>query len=160
MSSLRGRIKSMVDAQDLLSQSQWRGVSLADLVRAELKPYATGANTQLDGPVVHLTTDATHGVAMVIHELTTNAAKYGALSQSGGHVSVRWTLTNEQSSAMKLRIQWDEAGGPEVAMPIRQGYGSSVIRDLIAYELGGRVDLEFAPHDVRCFIELPTRCVL
>jgi two-component sensor histidine kinase len=160
VSSLRGRIKSMADAQDLLSQSQWRGVSLADLVRAELKPYATGANTQVDGPVVHLTTDATHGVAMVIHELATNAVKYGALSRPGGRVSVRWTLTTEQSPTMKLRIQWDEAGGPEVAMPDRQGFGSSVIRDLIAYELGGRVDLKFAPHGVRCMIELPAQCVL
>jgi two-component sensor histidine kinase len=157
VSSLRSRIKSMADAQELLSQSQWRGVSLADLVRAELEPYTTATNTQIDGPLVYLTTDATHGVAMVVHELTTNAAKYGALSRPGGRVSVRWTRTPE---AMKLMIQWDEVGGPEVAMPDRQGYGSSVIRDLLAYELGGTVDLKFAPSGVHCTIELPARCIL
>jgi two-component sensor histidine kinase len=150
----------MADTQDLLSRSQWRGVNLADVVRAELEPYATATNTQLDGHLVYLTTDATHAVAMVVHELTTNAAKYGALSRPGGRVCVRWTLRPEQSPTMKLRFQWEETGGPEVAMPDRQGYGSSVIRDLLAYELGGTVDLKFAPHGVRCTIELPARCIL
>jgi two-component sensor histidine kinase len=160
VSSLRGRIKSMADTQALLSQSRWRGVSLANLVRAELEPYATSANTKLDGPVVYLTTDATHGVAMVVHELTTNAAKYGALSRPGGHVSVQWTITPLQSQTMKLRIEWNESGGPEVAEPDRDGYGSSVIRELLVHELGGRVDLAFAPKGVRCTIELPARCIL
>jgi two-component sensor histidine kinase len=75
---------------------------------------------------------------MVFHELATNAAKYGALSQEGGHVSVRWTLTAEHSQAAMLKIEWDETGGPEVSLPVRQGYGSSVIGDLLPYELGGR----------------------
>ena len=157
VSSLRGRIKSMAGAQALLSQSSWRGVSLTDLVRAELEPYATGSNTRLDGPAVYLAPDATHVLAMVMHELTTNAAKYGALSQPGGKVSVRWTLSAENSQAATLKIEWDETGGPKVAVPARQGYGSSVIRDLLDYELGGRVDLVFAPDGVRCTIELPAR---
>jgi two-component sensor histidine kinase len=153
--SLRGRIRSMASTQSLLSQSRWRGVSLANLIRAELSPFATGTNTSLEGPAVYLAATASHAVAMVLHELATNAAKYGALSQRGGHVSVRWTLTGEHTPAAKLRIEWKETGGPEVALPARQGYGSSVIRDLLAHELGGRVDLVFAADGVRCTIEIP-----
>src|SRR5215472_7916330 len=83
-------------------------------------------------------------------ELATNAAKYGALSQPGGHVSVRWTQTADM-----LRIEWKETGGPPVVAPARQGYGSTVIRDLLTYEIGGRVDLAFESDGVRCTIELP-----
>jgi len=158
-SSLLDRVKSMADTQALLSRSRWRGVSLIDLVRGELEPYATGTNTKLAGPAVYLSPEATHGVAMVIHELTTNAAKYGALSQPGGQVSVRWTLTPEQSPSVMLKVQWVESGGPEVKMPARQGYGSSVITDLLAYELGGRADRVFAPSGLHCTIELPARSI-
>ena len=125
------------------------------MIRAELDPYATASNTNLDGPAVYLTAEATHAVAMVMHELATNAAKYGALSRPDGKVSVRWLLTPKVSQGAALKIQWDETGGPEVAIPDRQGYGSGVIRDLLTYELGGKVDLTFARHGVRCSIELP-----
>ena len=153
--SLRGRIQSMASTQTLLSQSRWRGVSLADLIRAELSPYATSTNTSVEGPAVYLTPTASHAVAMVIHELVTNAAKYGALSQPGGRVSVQWTLTTEHTRAARLRIEWKETGGPRVSPPTRLGYGSSVIRDLLAYGLGGRVDLLFEADGVRCTIEIP-----
>jgi two-component sensor histidine kinase len=92
---------------------------------------------------------------MVFHELATNAAKYGALSREAGSVSVRWTLPAEHTSGALLRIQWQETGGPEVAVPARKGYGTRVIRDLLVYGHGGRVDLDFAASGVRCTIELP-----
>jgi two-component sensor histidine kinase len=155
VSSLRSRIQSMAGTQTLLGQSQWGNANLADLVRNELRPYAAGTNTSVDGPAVYLTANAAHAIAMVLHELATNAAKYGALSQSGGRVSVRWTQTVDNSSAPILRIEWKETGGPEVTAPAREGYGSSVIRDLLAYEMAGRVDLVFEADGVRCIIELP-----
>jgi two-component sensor histidine kinase len=155
VSSLRGRIQSMSGTQNLLSQSQRQGVSLASLIRAELEPYATGTNTNFDGPTLYLATTATHAVAMVIHELTTNAAKYGALSQANGTVSVRWTLTAKDLPGAVLTIEWYESGGPKVATPARQGYGIGVIRDLLYYEFGGRVDHVFAMDGVRCTIKLP-----
>lgn len=105
--------------QNLLSESHWRGVSLANLIRAELHPYATSTNTTIEGPAVSLTQTASHAVAMVFHELSTNAAKYGAFSQSGGHVSVRWALA-EHAPAATLWIEWQETGGPEVVVPARQ----------------------------------------
>jgi two-component sensor histidine kinase len=160
ISSLRGRIQSMAGAQALLSESRWRGVNVASLTQAELAPYVTATNTRLHGPAVYLTPDATHAVAMVMHELATNAAKYGALSRPGGVVSVQWTLPSKPAEGPALQIEWDEIGGPEVANPQRQGYGSSVIRDLLTYELGGRADLMFAPRGVRCRIELPVWSIL
>jgi len=103
----------------------------------------TTTNAILDGPEVLLTPNATHGVARVLHELATNAAKYGALSQQGSRLSVRWTVVDKHSAAAMLRIQWEEAGGPKVVPPARQGYGSSVIRDLLSFELDGSVELVF-----------------
>ena len=153
LSSLRGRIHSIARIQNLMEQSRSRSTSLADLVRTELRPYATATNTDVDGPAVNLAPAASHAVAMVLHELTTNAAKYGALSRSGGHVSVQWRLT--RGSSPMLRIEWKETGGPQVAAPTREGYGSSVIRDLLGYELRGRTDLVFAADGVRCRIEFP-----
>jgi two-component sensor histidine kinase len=153
LSSLRGRIQSMARTQTLLGQSTTQSISLADLVRTEVGPYATASNTEIHGPAVYLLSAASHAVAMVLHELATNAAKYGALSQPGGHVSVQWRQTSDPSPM--LRIEWKETGGPQVAAPAREGYGSSVIRDLLAYELGGRADLVFAFDGVRCTIELP-----
>jgi two-component sensor histidine kinase len=155
VASLRGRIRSIAGTQNLLSASHWRGVDLANLVRAELEPYTSGTNTGVEGPPVYLTPTASNALAMVLHELATNAAKYGALSQEAGSVSVRWTLPAENTCGAMLWIEWQEAGGPEVAVPVRKGYGTSVIRDLLGYGLGARVDLIFAASGVRCTIELP-----
>jgi len=155
LSSLRGRLQSIADTQSLLSRSRWKGVSIADLIGAELGPYTTRSNTSIEGPAIHLVPNASHAVGMVIHELTTNAAKYGALARPGGQVTVRWTLTAKDTPAARLKIEWNEAGGPTVTVPTRQGYGSSVINDLLTYEFGGRVDLTFATDGLRCTIELP-----
>src|SRR5215510_5174601 len=149
VSSVRDRIQAMTATQTLLDQSR-RSVSVADLVRTELRPYVTRTNSSVDGPGADLLPAASHALAMVLHELATNAAKYGALSRAGGHVSVRWRQTADM-----LRIEWKETGGPRVVAPVRQGYGSTVIRDLLTYEVGGRVDLEFEQDGVRCTIHLP-----
>jgi len=89
----------------------------------------------------------------VLHELTTNAAKYGALSRPRGRVCVRWQRLAHEGVPIKLRLEWLEQGGPRVAPPTDPGYGTSVIRDLIPYELGGSVELDFPPTGVCCRIE-------
>ena len=142
------RIRSMADAQALLSKSHWQGVSLDDLVRQELAPYVTAENTVAEGPYVELTAAATQTMAMVLHELATNAAKYGALSTPLGSVSVRWDLRSNGHEPAQLKLQWREEGGPVVTKPAQQGYGTSVIRELIPYELGGTVDLEYRQNGV------------
>jgi len=113
------------------------------------------SNTLIVGPDVVLSTEATQALAMVLHELVTNAAKYGALSNSHGRVSVRWRWRPNGSPRSRLALEWHETGGPLVVVPNECGYGMSVVRDLIPYELGGVVDLAFAPEGVRCRLEIP-----
>jgi PAS domain S-box-containing protein len=157
ISALDNRIQSMADAHALLSRSRWQGVSLTDLVRHQLAPYATADNTTVGGPDVALTAEATEAVAMVLHELVTNAAKYGALATPHGHVSVSWHQPTCASSSARLVCEWQETGGPPVVVPSEFGFGASVIRDLIPYELGGAVDLDFAAAGLRCRIEIPLK---
>jgi PAS domain S-box-containing protein len=151
--ALDSRLQSMAEAHSLLSRNRWQGVSLADLVGQELAPYATVGNTIVVGPHVLLTAAATQALAMVFHELTTNAAKYGALSTPQGRVSVRWHQVSIGGVATRLRLRWQEEGGPAVSSTAQPGYGTSVIRDLIPYELGGVVDLSFGAGGVRCTID-------
>jgi len=152
---LEGRIHSMADTHSLLSRGRWQGVGLVDVVRHELAPYAKAGNTLVDGPDVVMTADATQVVAMVVHELVTNAAKYGALSTLNGKVSVHWDRRFNGNPEPELWIEWQENGGPPAVIPTREGYGSSVIRNLIPYELGGTVDLAYTTSGVRCKIEIP-----
>jgi len=104
---------------------------------------------------VLLPEEATQALAMVLHELVTNSAKYGALSTPQGQVCVRWSCCPNGSSQSVLTIQWQETGGPPVRAPTRRGYGTSVICELIPYELGGKVDIDYPSDGVQCRIEFP-----
>jgi two-component sensor histidine kinase len=128
---------------------------VAELVRRELAPYATSGNTEIDGPEVTLRAEAGQVIAMVLHELATNAAKYGALSTQDGRVSIRWRQQPNGHPRSYLVLEWREAGGPAVVASQDSGFGTRTIRDLIPYELGGAVDLSLAPEGVRCRMELP-----
>jgi PAS domain S-box-containing protein len=152
--ALEGRLRSMAATHELLGNRWWQGVSLTELVRREVAPYAVRNNTEISGPEVVLRAEAGQAMAMVLHELATNAAKYGALSTKKGHVSIRWDrrLNGLPSS---LILEWQEIGGPPVSAPSNSNYGTSTIRDLIPYEFGGTVDLAFAPKGVLCRIQVP-----
>jgi two-component sensor histidine kinase len=152
--SLDGRIRSMAAAHALLSQSRWSGVDLADLIRRQLAPYATEANTAVSGPEVTLTSTQTQALAMVVHELVTNAVKYGALSSPDGRVLVSWDRTAADAAAI-LTITWRELGGPPITAPVQSSYGSNLIRHLIPHELRGTVELIFPSDGARCKIEFP-----
>jgi two-component sensor histidine kinase len=145
----------MAATHELLSCRQWQGISVRELVRRELAPYMTGSNTDLDGPDLTLRPEVGQAVSMVLHELTTNAAKHGALSSDGGRVSVRWFLTDNGQARDSVCVEWQEAGGPVVRTPERSGYGMEVIRGLVPYELDGAVDLTFAPGGARCVLTVP-----
>jgi two-component sensor histidine kinase len=153
--ALDGRIHSMAAAHSLLSQSRWQGVGLADLARDQLAPYATDANAKIDGPNIVLTAAATQSLAMVLHELVTNAAKYGALSAPDGQVSVSWERFSGEGEPPKLIMIWRETGGPLAAAPLESGFGTNLIRDLIPHELGGTVDLAFGAEGLCCTVEVP-----
>jgi two-component sensor histidine kinase len=155
--ALDDRIQSMADTHALLSQSRWHGVDLADLVRRQLAPYTTKTNTVINGPDITLSATATQAVGMVVHELVTNAVKYGALSHPHGRVSVSWDYRPCQDAAGRLAIAWREAGGPPPEAPSSSSYGTNLIRGLIPRELGGAVDLAFPPEGVRCDIDILIR---
>jgi two-component sensor histidine kinase len=154
VAGLDQRIRSLARTHELLSGSQWDGVSLADIVCRELAPYATD-HAEIGGPDVTLRAEAAQAIGMVLHELATNAAKYGAFSKPGGRLLLQWRwLLN--GSRGRLAIEWQELGGPPVVKPNRCGYGASTIRELIPFELGGTVDLAFASSGLQCQLEIPT----
>jgi len=153
--ALDGRVRSMARTHELLSASRWQGISVAELVRRELAPYATSGNTEIIGPEVILRAEAGQVIAMVLHELATNAAKYGALSTHTGRVLIRWRQWSNGYPRSHLLLEWREVGGPAVVAPENTGFGTHTIRDLIPYEFGGTVDLVFAPTGVLCRLELP-----
>lgn len=152
--SLRGRVQSTAAAHTLLSESRWRGVGLDDVVRTELAPYTTSTNVRIDGADVMLSPAETQALGRVLHELATNAAKYGALSTPGGQVSVSWHC-EPNGRAGNLTLEWRELGGPAVVSKFQSSYGTSLIRELIPHQLGGNVDLVFAPDGAFCRIKFP-----
>jgi two-component sensor histidine kinase len=130
-------------------------VPLGELTRRELAPYTSDNNTCIQGPEVVLSAEAAQTTASVLHELTTNAAKYGALSRPEGRVSVRWHCAPNGQTAGPLAIEWIETGGPPVEVPSNSGFGTSVITKLVPYELGGTAQLVFSPEGVRCRLDIP-----
>jgi PAS domain S-box-containing protein len=155
--ALNHRINSLSNTHALLSRSHWQGVDLGDLVRSELAFCTRDESALIKGPDVDLAAEATQPVAIVLHELATNAAKYGSLSNGHGRVMVRWRRQTKGGSGGKLVLEWRETGGPPVAAPNAPGFGTSVIRDLIPYELGGEVDYELTPQGARCRLEIPEK---
>jgi PAS domain S-box-containing protein len=154
LQSLDGRIQSMAAAHSLLSKSGWQSVGLNTLVRNQLAPYTTGANVTISGTDIALPPAKIQALARVLHELTTNAAKYGALSIPGGQVSVSWDCKPDRK-ATNLILIWRECGGPPVTSEVQSSYGVDLIRNLIPHEIGGMVDLVFLAEGVSCKIEFP-----
>ncbi len=154
VSSVDRRIKSLANIHELLSHARWHGVSLQEIVRREFAPYTAGKYDE-SGPSITLRPDAAQAMAMVLHELATNAAKYGALSNHTGRVSVRWYWLPNEIPHRRLAIEWQETDGPPVSTPNASGYGTSIIRELLPYELGGTAELSFAPSGVQCRLEVP-----
>jgi len=157
VAALDGRIKSMAITHELLSSRHWQGVPLAELVRRELAPYATASNTHIDGPDVVLSAEAGPILAMVFHELATNAAKFGGMSVKSGRASVRWELRCDEHEESWLNIRWEESGGPPVAQPTRSGFGTTAVRELVPYELSGTVELAHLPEGVCCNLHIPAQ---
>lgn len=157
LDAFRGRLGALAHAHGLLAATQWQGADLGRLAEAELAPYAQtgdGGRLALDGEAVMLRPSAAQTLVLAIHELTTNAVKYGALSAPGGHVGIAWRTFQEDGKPW-LRIDWTEAGGPPAAPPSRSGFGHSLIARGVAYGLSGRTEFAFPPDGFRCRIEFP-----
>ena len=149
---LDGRIQSMAKAHSLLSQSRWEGVSIDKLLREELNAYANGHfAVVLSGIDFLLTPKSALSLSLAVHELATNAGKYGALSTPGGRVTVSWRLADDGG----IELSWSETGGPPVEPPTRRGFGSTLIERALAMETGGRANIHYLRTGVVCEIFLP-----
>ena len=152
---LDGRIRALSATHDLLTKSDWGTTPVRAVVEAELLPYAQDTDHQVDlqGPEIELAPNDALSLGLAMHELATNAAKYGALSRTGGKVSVHWKLV----SPVLVRIEWQESGGPPVAPQRGRGFGTDLIERIVAHELKNPVELDFAPGGVRCVLTVPVR---
>ena len=149
------RLVALAKTHDLLSASEWKHADLRDLVVSEMAPYDGAAESRvtLSGPIVKLVPKQALALGLAMHELATNAAKYGALSAPAGRVAVTWDLIG--GSPPRLRLLWTETGGPPVVAPERRGFGTRVIESGLANELNGEIALSFEPPGVICGIEFP-----
>jgi PAS domain S-box-containing protein len=154
-SDFEARVTALSAAHNLLTASNWEGAALNDIVESGLKPYSTSerARYKLDGEDIRVGPKYAVSLLMAFHELATNAAKYGALSNDTGQVAVRWALS-EPPKAPALTIEWRESGGPPVRARRRRGFGSRLI-DGLAAETNGSVDLRFERDGVICTIDVP-----
>jgi two-component sensor histidine kinase len=152
---LDGRIRALSATHDLLTQSDWGTVPIQAVIEAELAPYASGTEHYIDltGPHVELAPNDALSLGLAVHELATNAAKFGALSRRGGKVRLRWEMTNERLA----RITWTESGGPPVPEERKRGFGTDLIEKIVAHELKTPVDLRFDKEGVRCTLTIPVR---
>jgi PAS domain S-box-containing protein len=152
-----GRIQALAATHSLLLESSWSSLKLGEIVRSELAPYIDAAADQvtIEGLNVAVAPRAAIAFGLIAHELTTNAAKYGALSQQGGRVAVRALgRDNEKSGAFVL--EWRESGGPRVTPPERKGFGHTVIARSLQYSAGGSAEFDFDPSGVVCRVSIPS----
>ncbi|MFZ5668422.1 MAG: HWE histidine kinase domain-containing protein [Pseudomonadota bacterium] len=154
LGAFAGRLKAMASAHELLTATRWRGASLAHIAAAELGGLAPG-QARWEGPDLTLTPRAANAVSLALHELATNAVKYGALSVESGRVEVSWTLRPEGG----FRLRWEEIDGPAVSAPGRRGFGSTLLERVTGRELGGEVRVEYRPDGVRATLEADSRTV-
>jgi len=155
VTGLIGRVRALSATHDLLTQSEWGTTPIQAVVGAELAPYAqdTDRAVTMRGPDVELAPNDALSLGLALHELATNASKYGALSVAGGQVEVRWEMISDKLA----RIEWHEQGGPPVPDHRARGFGTDLIEKIVAHELRNPVDLRFEVEGVRCTLTVPVR---
>jgi len=152
--NLIGRLHALGHTHDVLSEGGWTEAGLRELIFAELTPHGAGDGAlQISGPPVMLRPQAALFISLAIHELSTNAAKYGALSVPGGRVAVSWIITGDRSP--QLEINWQEEGGPKVDGFGAAGFGTELIERGIRFELEGEAKLETVNGGIHCRIVIP-----
>ena len=150
IASFEGRLQALAAAHNLLTSKNWEAASMAEVVGEALAPFCTDGRCIAEGPTLMLPPSTAVALALATHELATNAAKYGALSNDTGQVSVRWAIEGDT-----LTFTWREEGGPAVAPLSRTGFGTKLIKRTLAAELRGKAELEFEPGGVVCRVEAP-----
>ena len=148
-----GRLGALAEAHNLLSTEKWQGSDLADVIGRVLQPYLLNnpERVRMFGPAVPLSPRLAVVLSMILHEIATNAAKYGALSNETGTVVLDWEII-EESAGRQLRLIWTEAGGPPVTAPVQRGFGSRLIERSARDQLGGEATVDFLPRGVVCTV--------
>jgi two-component sensor histidine kinase len=149
------RLFALARAHDLLTRDDWEGAELREVIGEVIEPYCreSSGRCETDGPLVRLTPSMALALSMAIHELATNAAKYGALAVPTGRVTITWTVLPGEPRC--LAVRWQERGGPPVMPPTRRGFGTRLIERSLAQELSGEVNLAYSSIGVVCTIKAP-----
>jgi PAS domain S-box-containing protein len=152
--AIEGRIDALSRVHTVLSQSRWQGADLGGLLREELAPFRTGDDDRITtkGPDLSLQPACAQTLALALHELTTNAAKYGALSHPAGQLSVRWTVSKSNDT---LKLEWKEQNEAAIAKPDKNGFGTKIVVSSIESQLGGKVKHDWRPQGMTCTISIP-----
>jgi two-component sensor histidine kinase len=161
-----GRLGALAEAHNLLSKEKWQGSELDDVIARVLEPYRLNApdRIRMSGPKVPLSPRLAVVLSMIVHEIATNAAKYGALSNDTGTVDLAWSVISEDQGTKlrvaKLKMVWQESGGPVVTAPIRRGFGSRLIERSARDQLGGEATVDFLPrgvvYSITCALDEPS----
>ena len=150
------RIRALAASHDLLVKNEWKNVELGELVRSQLAHFDDLIGTRIDlrGPELRVSAGAAQTIGMTMHELATNAGKYGALSNGAGRLEIEWSL-RPGAAADIFAISWRESGGPLVAVPARRGFGSTVVSRMAGESLDAKVELKFEPEGLSWWLECP-----
>src|SRR5262249_49451710 len=153
--AVEGRIQALAATHSLLSASRWEGANLRQIVDEELAPYRAhragrADRAMADGPPVMLRPATAQSMALALHELATNAAKYGALSTADGRLTLHWWMGKEA-----LELEWTETGGPTTEPPASQGFGLTIVRSSIEAQFRGGVTYDWRPEGLRCRLSIP-----
>ena len=151
--AVNGRIQALANAHSLFVESRWSGADLRTLVVQELSPYCQGnpGRARIEGSTILLEPSTAQMIGVCVHELATNAAKYGALLRQNGHVQIAWSRTLDSL----LVLSWSEVGGPPVAPPSRQGFGTRVIKHMVEEQLKGDMRFDWRPEGLACELSFP-----
>ncbi|KFG67294.1 sensor histidine kinase [Microvirga sp. BSC39] len=154
--ALERRLLALSRAHDVLTRESWDGADLVEVIEKALEPYQISGENRLriTGPHVRVTPRMSLALAMAMHELATNAVKYGALANKTGTIDVSWKVTNG-TAPPRLALRWTETGGPPLVPPRRRGFGSRLIERSLANDLDGQVEIAFAPTGVVCTVDAP-----
>jgi two-component sensor histidine kinase len=151
-----GRIRALSQSHDLLVSQNWTGAPLLDLILAQLMPFVEDdARIQAAGPTIFLRAQAAQSLGIILHELATNASKYGALSIPAGKITIRWDL-----APTSVHLSWRESDGPTVKSPARPGFGRIIIERMIFDMFGGTAKLELLPTGVRWSASIPQSLIV
>jgi putative addiction module CopG family antidote len=154
--TFEARLLTLSNAHNVLTDKNWAGADLHDVIWSALRPHSAPDRKQfsVEGPNMLLQPVSAVGLSLAMHELCTNAIKYGALSAETGNVTVRWTVQDS-----RFRLEWHEHGGPPVKKPTRQGFGSAMIERALAAQLRGQVTIDYAPAGLVCTIDAPFEAI-